>query len=48
MIKREIYLNRILTYIDKSLIKVNGRFWKDNIKGINHLHIADFLLLKEF
>lgn len=24
------------------------KFWKDNIKGINHLHIADFLLLNEF
>ena len=24
------------------------RFWKDNINGIKHIHVADFLLLKEF
>jgi len=23
-------------------------FWKDNMEGIKHIHIADFLLLKEF
>ncbi len=23
-------------------------FWQDNIEGIKHKHIADFLLLKEF
>jgi len=23
-------------------------FWKDNVEGIKHIHIADFLLLEEF
>ncbi len=23
-------------------------FWKDNVEGFKHIHIADFLLLKEF
>lgn len=23
-------------------------FWKDNVEGIKHIHIADFLMLKEF